>query len=190
MLIVRGRLAQLLRHPGVGRVARHADMDDAARAQLHEEVGEQRAEERVGHLQEVARPDVAGVVAQERRPRLSFRAGPWYLAQVFLHRPLADADVEFEQLAPDALGAPERIVARHLLDEIDGRRRQRRGAGAWCRVLAVYFIRHEFLAVRARECQSLRADGLNGQHRHRADPLRAGQARHRRGQAHHPGLPA
>ena len=34
------RLAQLLGDPGVGRAARHADVDHPARAQLHEEEGE------------------------------------------------------------------------------------------------------------------------------------------------------
>ena len=36
-------------------------------------------------------------------------------------------------------------------------------------MLAVHPIRYEFLAVRARECHDLRADGVNGQHSSRTD---------------------
>jgi hypothetical protein len=67
----RCRLAQLLGQPGVGRVARHADVDDTPRAVRDDEEGEQRPEEEVGDRQEVARPDLEGVVAQERGPRLA-----------------------------------------------------------------------------------------------------------------------
>jgi hypothetical protein len=52
------------------------------------------------------------------------------LSQVFLDGPLADADVELQQLATDALGTPQRIVAPHRLDEGDGRGSERRRLGA------------------------------------------------------------
>ena len=68
------RLAQLLGNPGVGRVARHAHVHHAARAEGDDEERVERAEEQVGDRQEVAGPGLAGVVAQEGRPGLPARA--------------------------------------------------------------------------------------------------------------------
>ncbi len=108
-------------------------MHDPARGQLDDKEGEQRPEEEVGDGEEVAGPDGAGVVAQERRPglpRASVRAG---LAQVLLDRRPGDADVELEELAPDALRAPQAVGRGHLTDQRDrlGRegRAVRRGCG-------------------------------------------------------------
>ena len=58
-------LTQLLGHPRVGGVARDADMHHPARAQRDDEEAVERAEEQVGDREEVARPDVVRVVAQE-----------------------------------------------------------------------------------------------------------------------------
>jgi len=63
-------LAHLLGDPGVGRVSRHADLDDPPRAEIDDKEGEERAEAQVDDRQEVTRPDVMSVVMQERRPRL------------------------------------------------------------------------------------------------------------------------
>ncbi|HSH77073.1 MAG TPA: hypothetical protein VLA19_00915 [Herpetosiphonaceae bacterium] len=108
-LVERGGLPQLLRDPGVGRVARHAHVHHAARAKRNDAEGVHGAEEEVGDREEVARPDVLGVVAQEGRPILAGAARRSGLAQVALDRRLGDADVELEEFTPDALGAPEGI---------------------------------------------------------------------------------
>src|SRR5947208_2401012 len=91
-------LAQLLGDPGVGRVARHADMHHLARAERDHEGGIDRPEERVRDGEAVARPDRVGVVAQEGRPRLARPLRRASVAHVFLHGPLGDTHVQLQQL--------------------------------------------------------------------------------------------
>src|SRR3712207_8594453 len=52
------------------RVARGAHVHDPPRGQLDHEEGVQRPEEDVGDREEVAGPDLARVIVEERRPRL------------------------------------------------------------------------------------------------------------------------
>ena len=66
-------LTQLPGDPGVGRVLRHADVGHAARAERDDEERVQVVEGEVGDREEVAGPDVRGVIAQEGRPRLPAR---------------------------------------------------------------------------------------------------------------------
>jgi hypothetical protein len=117
---LRRRLAELLRHPDVGRRARDADVDHPARSQLDHEEREHWAKEEVGELEEIARPGLAAVVAQEGRPPLAGGARWPHTAHVSLDGALADADPQLAQLAADALGAPQPVLARQPLDEIDG----------------------------------------------------------------------
>ncbi len=56
------------------------------------------------------------VVGQERPPGLTRRAGRSAPA-VPLDRAVADHDPELEQLTPDALGAPQAVLARHRRDQ-------------------------------------------------------------------------
>src|SRR5258708_23661919 len=49
-LSIRGRFAQLLRHPRIGRRSRYVYMDDLTRLQLNDEEGKKRTEEEIGHL--------------------------------------------------------------------------------------------------------------------------------------------
>ena len=119
--LVEGRgLAQLLGHPGGGGVARDADMHRAARAKGDHEADVHGPEEQIRDGEEIAGPDVVGVVAQEGRPRLpgaTWRAG---LAQVAPDRRPGDAGVALQELAPDALHAPQAIRPGHLADQGDG----------------------------------------------------------------------
>ncbi len=79
-------------------------------------------EEQVRDRQEVAGPDIGGVIAQERRPRLAGSTRRTRRAHVLLDGPLGDADIQLEHLPADALGAPRPIGAGHLLDQRDGLR--------------------------------------------------------------------
>jgi len=132
-LVERRGLAQLLGDPGIRRVARRAHVDDPPRGQLNHTERVQRAEEQVGDRQEIAGPDLVGVVAEEGRPRLPARARGAMAAQVGLDGALRHADAEFAQFAADPLCPPEWVVGRHLPDQGDGlgweRRPARPGAG-------------------------------------------------------------
>src|SRR5665811_136441 len=68
---VYGRVAQLLRRPLLRRVSRGRHVDLLARPLVHQEEKEQRPEEQVVGLHEVAAPDVMRVVLDERRPSLA-----------------------------------------------------------------------------------------------------------------------
>ena len=125
--LVAGRgLAQLLGDPGVGRVARHADMDDAPRAERDDEEGEQRTEAQVGDREEVARPAVGGVVAQEGGPRLPARARRAVAAPIGLARALRHADAQLAPFAAAALRTPARVRGRQPAEQRDRLRRERR----------------------------------------------------------------
>jgi hypothetical protein len=96
---------------------RDADVDDPPCPQLGDDEREERPEPDIGNLHEIAGPDLADVVAQERRPGLPIMRRRARLVHVALDRALRDRDPEFEQLAPDAVSAPQPVVGGHLLDE-------------------------------------------------------------------------
>jgi len=127
-LVKGGGLAQLLGDPGVGRVPRRAHVADPPRGLLDDAAGEERPEEPVRDREEVAGPDVRGVVAEEGGPRLPARARGAVAAQIGLDRALGHADAELAQFAADALRTPERIVGRHPSDQGDGLRLEWRSA--------------------------------------------------------------
>src|SRR3712207_6792370 len=66
--------------------------------------------------EEIGRPNPRAVVGQERPPGLAGRAG-WLTAAIAADRAIARDDPELQEFAADALGAPERVVARHNADE-------------------------------------------------------------------------
>ena len=111
--------------PRVRGVARRADMDDPARGQLADAEREQRPAGAVGDGEEIAGPDVRGVVAQECRPRLPARLRRGGTAQGALDGALGDAEPQLPQRAADARGTPARVLARHAAKQGDGRRRER-----------------------------------------------------------------
>ncbi len=113
--LVEGRgLAQLLGDPGVGRVPRDADVDHPPRAERDHEEGVERAEAQVGDREEVAGPDVRGVVPQEGRSRLAARARDAGDGQVGLDRPLGDAEPQLLEFAADPLGPQSAFSAAIL----------------------------------------------------------------------------
>ena len=59
------RLTQLLSNPLVTRRPCHANMHDTARAEFRDDKGRQRPKEDIRKLQEVAGPDIFGVIAEE-----------------------------------------------------------------------------------------------------------------------------
>src|SRR5439155_16882713 len=66
--------------------------------------------------EEVGRPDPRPMVGQEGPTGLSRRPGRLPPAMT-ADRAIADDDAELEELSADALGAPERILARHGGDQ-------------------------------------------------------------------------
>jgi len=65
-LPIGSRLSQLLRHPGIGRRACDANMDDLASFQFDEKEGKERPKEQIGDLQEITGPDLSCMVARDR----------------------------------------------------------------------------------------------------------------------------
>ena len=63
-------LPQVLGSPGVGRRSRHPDVDNLPRFQFNNEKRKERTEAQVGDMQEIAGPDLPGMIAQEGRPAL------------------------------------------------------------------------------------------------------------------------
>jgi len=116
-------LTQLLRDPGVGRVARHARMDHPARGQLDHEEGRQRPEEKVGDGQEVARPDSCPMVAQESSPGLAGSSRRPHAAYVLLDGRPGHMDVQLQEFPADALDAPQAVDRGHRTDQRDCVRR-------------------------------------------------------------------
>lgn len=115
------RVAELLSGPRLSGGPRHAAVHHALGVDVDDEEREDRPEPDVVRLQEVAGPD--GVVSQEAVPALAPRwGGGSSAAHVPLNGSLRNADAEVQQLAADALRAPEAILLGHAPDELDGLR--------------------------------------------------------------------
>src|SRR5262249_3604669 len=112
-------LPQLLGDPLVRGRAGHAEVHDAPRAEFADEGGEERPEERIMGLEEIAGPDVLGVIAEEGRPGLPPGAWGPPPPHVSLHGAFRDRDAELEQLAPDPLGTPQPVVGCDPRDQLD-----------------------------------------------------------------------
>lgn len=95
-------------------------MDHFSRLQFDDEKGEERAEEEVSDLQEIAGPNLSSMIVQECRPILSSRSRDAHLPHIFLDRSLTYANIQLEQLTTNALGSPELVVLGHCLDQGDG----------------------------------------------------------------------
>lgn len=115
----RRRLAELLGHPSARRRAGHSDVNNSSRFEFDQEEREDRSEEKVVGLQEVAGPGFVGMIAQERRPALAGWSRSSNSAHVLLDRALRHADVELQQFAANPLGSPETIAPGHPFDEGD-----------------------------------------------------------------------
>ena len=88
---------------------RHPAVDELPAVVRDEEQDVQRAERERGHGEQVGRPDLRRVVAQEGAPGLARRPGGPAPA-VAADGAGADGDPQLAQLAADALGAPQRVV--------------------------------------------------------------------------------
>ena len=68
---IRSCFSQLLRHPGIGGRSRHIHVNHLPRFQVDDEEGEERTEEEITDLQEIAGPHLCRMIAQESPPILS-----------------------------------------------------------------------------------------------------------------------
>ncbi len=122
-------VAQLLGNSGVGRVARHGEVDDASGLEFDDDEDEDGAEQGIVGLEEVAGPDVVGVVTEECGPGLG--GCPWTASQtdVLEDGGRANRNTELEKFAGDTFSAPADVVEEHLLDESDDGFCERRAMG-------------------------------------------------------------
>lgn len=100
-------------------MARHPKVHHAPRTKLNEEEDKHLAEEQIYHQQEIAGPNVLGVILQESR---AGGAWPWPrsdLTNVFLNRGFGDREAQLEKFPLDPFGMPQLIVLGHLLDQSD-----------------------------------------------------------------------
>jgi hypothetical protein len=118
--LIHGRVAGLLRAPRIGRGIGHRGVNDLVPTEVQEEEDEDLAEPDVVSLDEIAGPE--HVVSEERGPALPV-ARRLRRDHVPLHSALADADPEFKELTANALGAPPRVLCRHLSNQSRTRRR-------------------------------------------------------------------
>jgi len=68
---------------------------------------------------QVTGPGLVSMVVEKGRPALPLRPRATYGVGVLLNRAFAYTDSELEKLASDALGAPQKVLPRYLLDKID-----------------------------------------------------------------------
>jgi hypothetical protein len=82
--------------------------------------GKERSKAEIAQLQEVAGPDIFGMVVQEGRPLLP----PWQIsvsrAHVLLDGTLAHLNAQLKSIPANTLSTPESILRRHLLDHGNG----------------------------------------------------------------------
>lgn len=97
-------------------------MNNSARGQLDNEM--ERTKPKVGDGQEVARPDVLGVILQEDRPGMRGGLGGADAGHIFLNGLLGDHKTELVYFLANAFGPPQAILLRQLLDQCDGLRGQ------------------------------------------------------------------
>jgi hypothetical protein len=100
---------------------------DFTTAMPDDDEGEERAEPGVVELEEVAGPDVGGVIPEKCPPGLAPPGAGATGPQVLLDRPLAYPDAELQELATDPLSAPERVGVGHGLNQLDELRAQPSG---------------------------------------------------------------
>jgi hypothetical protein len=80
----------------------------------------ERSKEEIGNLQEVARPDLCGVIVQKGCPFLSSWPGSADSPHVLLNGSLADTNAQFQEFPTNPLSTPKPILPRHLSDQCDG----------------------------------------------------------------------
>ena len=95
-----------------GGVAGHLEVDQLATAMANEEEDEEGLERQGLDDKEVGGPDRVSMVGKDGAPALAGWVGVT-TSTIAADRPGADDDTELEELAPDALGAPKRVLAGH-----------------------------------------------------------------------------
>jgi hypothetical protein len=110
-------LHQLSPHPGGGRLGGDVDMHQLPPAMNDEDQHVQRLEGECRYREQVARPEVVSMVAQEGAPGLA-RCVRWSSPAVAPDGTIADDDAQLEQLASHALEAPPSVLAGHGPDEV------------------------------------------------------------------------
>ena len=77
------------------------------------------AKEEVDHLQEIACPNVFGVIVEKNRPGLTRYSRRTRQPDVFLNRCGGDLDVSFEKFATNSFSPPKQLFLGHLQDQVN-----------------------------------------------------------------------
>ncbi len=120
--VERCRFPELLGNPCVARGASDGKMNDAAGTQLDDEEDEAGAKPQVVGLNEIARPNVLCVIVQKGSPGLSTFPG-WSgrtnLPDVLGNGALTERIAQLAEFIANAFDAPQTIVERHRVDQVD-----------------------------------------------------------------------
>src|SRR5260221_6166146 len=108
---------QLPPYPRRSGMGGHLEVDQLTTAMADEEEDVEGLEGQGLDDKEVGRPDRLRMVGQEGAPALAGWAEV-KASTITADRARADDDAELEELATDALGAPERVMAGHRGDQL------------------------------------------------------------------------
>jgi hypothetical protein len=95
-LPIRGSFPKLLRYPRIGGKPCHSHLDHPPRLELDDEKRKERSKEEICDLQEVASPDLCGVIVYNGCPLLASWLGSANSPHVLLNGSLAHMNTEFQ----------------------------------------------------------------------------------------------
>ena len=116
--IVWKRLAQLLTHPGAGRMSGHVEVQNTPPIMRDDEEAVENAEGERWHGEEVHRGDGFAMIAQKRRPSLCRFGVSRRFAHPAQDGSLGDVEAEHLQFAVNAGRTPGRILGDHAEDQL------------------------------------------------------------------------
>ena len=115
--VIRKRLAQLLHHPGAGRVFGYIALKDAPTIMCNDEEAIQHAKSKRWHGEEVHSCNRFSMIIQKSRPSLRLLRISRCLSHPSQHRSLRNIETKHLQFTVDARRAPGGVFGNHAKDQ-------------------------------------------------------------------------